>query len=162
MHDTSYALMAKLRSEVAPGSRVLDVGGADVNGSYRPLFDDCAYTSLDFKNADILVTGHEWPIEDGSFDAVISGQTLEHDPLFWVTVQNMERVLRPGGPLILIVPSAGPVHRHPVDCWRFYPDSIDAMARWAGLDVVAKSWNHDSPWHDLGAVLRKPAAKGTA
>jgi SAM-dependent methyltransferase len=155
MHASSYAMMQKLRPCIASGSRVLDVGGADVNGSYRPLFADCAYTSLDFKNADIVVTGREWPIEDGAFDAVISGQTLEHDEFFWLTMQSIARVLRPGGHAIVIVPSAGAVHRHPVDCYRFLPDSMDALGKWAGLQVLGKSWSDEGPWRDLGAVFRK-------
>lgn len=50
MHASSYKLMTSLRTCIPKGSIVLDVGGADVgNGSYRKLFDDCNYTSLDFK-----------------------------------------------------------------------------------------------------------------
>lgn len=156
MHESSLKLMRELRSRIAPGSSVLDVGGADVNGSYRPLFADCAYKSLDFVKADILVTGYDWPIDDCSFDAVVSGQALEHDRWFWVTMRNIARVLRPGGLAVLIVPSAGGVHRHPVDCYRFLPDSLEALASWANLELLEKRWTHESAWHDLGAVFRKP------
>jgi SAM-dependent methyltransferase len=156
MHATSFEMMRKFRKRVAPGSNVLDVGGADVNGTYRPLFEDCRYTSLDFANTDIVVTGYDWPIADATYDAVISGQALEHDPWFWVTMQNMARVTKPGGLVILVVPSAGPVHRYPVDCYRFLPDSADALARWAGLGVVERALDNTSNWRDLGAVFRKP------
>lgn len=157
MHAASYELMSELRKCVRKRSRVLDVGGTDVNGSYRPLFADCKqYVSLDFKNADIVVDGYDWPIEDATFDAVISGQALEHDPRFWITMQNMARVLRPGGHVILIVPSLGPVHRHPVDCYRFLPDAMNALADWAGLELLGHKIRRDSPWRDLGAVFRKP------
>jgi SAM-dependent methyltransferase len=159
MHASSYQLMAKLRACIAPGSKVLDVGGADVNGSYRPLFGDCTYTSLDFENADIIVTGYEWPIDDGAFDAVISGQALEHDGMFWVTTRNIARVLRPGGRAILIVPSTGPVHRHPVDCYRFLPDSMKALATWARLKLVSVERLDNSQWRDLGAVFAKPSKR---
>jgi SAM-dependent methyltransferase len=152
--------MTTLRECVPAGARVLDVGGADVgNGSYRKLFEDCEYQSLDFQNADIVVNSYVWPLEDASFDAVISGQTFEHDPKFWITMHNISRVLKPGGCVILIVPSAGPVHRYPVDCYRFYPDSMKALAEWAQLALVDTVWTHDSPWHDLGAVFRKPPFK---
>lgn len=155
MHDASLEMMAALRHHVPRGARVLDVGGADVNGSYRALFKDCDYTTLDFHGADINVTGHQWPPMP-LFDAVISGQTLEHDPAFWLTMGNMARVLRPGGILILIVPGAGAIHRHPVDCWRFLPDSMRALATWAGLELLGVTQGTTPPWRDLGGVMRKP------
>jgi SAM-dependent methyltransferase len=159
MHKTSFDMMTRFRAHIPAGSKVLDVGGADVNGSYAPLFGDCQYTTLDFQGADINVTGYEWPIEDGAYDAVISGQALEHDPFFWVTFRNMARVLRPGGVLALIVPSTGPVHRHPVDCYRFNPDALPALAKWGKLTLLDTSWDHGSQWHDLGGVFSKPRPK---
>jgi SAM-dependent methyltransferase len=41
---------------------------------------------------------------DASFDAVLSNATLEHDPRFWLTVEEARRVLRPGGLLLIGVP----------------------------------------------------------
>lgn len=161
MHSSSYKTMARLRACIAPGSSVLDVGGAVVqstHASYRTLFEDCRYKSLDFAGADINVTGYDWPIEDATFDAVVSGQALEHDKFFWLTVANVARVLRPGGHAILIVPSAGEVHRHPVDAYRFYPDSMAALAEWAGLTLLDTDWNlsGENQWRDLAGVFRKP------
>ena len=155
MHAASYNLMSKLRAHVPAGAKVLDVGGADVNGSYRPLFDDCTYTSLDFKNADINVTGYDWPIDEGAFDAVISGQCFEHDPMFWLSMKNIARVLRVGGVAILIVPSTGPVHRHPVDCWRFNPDCMKALANWSGLSLIGTDRSDGGAWKDIAGVFRK-------
>lgn len=42
--------------------------------------------------------------DDGAFGAVISHAVLEHDPAFWLTLQEMRRVLAPGGLLVLGVP----------------------------------------------------------
>lgn len=162
MHKSSFNTMARLRSCIAPGSSVLDVGGAVVqptHASYRSLFADCEYKSLDFAGADIVVSGYSWPIDDGAFDAVISGQALEHDGQFWRTMTNIARVLRPGGFAILIVPSAGEVHRHPVDCYRFLPDSMAALAEWSGLELVETHWDNppSNQWRDLAGVFQKPA-----
>jgi hypothetical protein len=72
---------------------------------------------------------------------------------------NMARVLKRGGFLILIVPSAGAVHRYPVDCYRFLPDSLTALASWSGLELVGKRWADEGKWRDLGGVFRKPEGK---
>jgi SAM-dependent methyltransferase len=71
-------------------------------------------------------------------------------------MQNISRVMKPGGIAVLIVPSAGPVHRHPVDCYRFYPDALDALGSWAGLKLIERKWADNQPWRDLAGVFLKP------
>lgn len=158
MHPSSYQSMKKFREEFVPFGplvSVLDVGGANVNGSYRDLFPDCDYQTLDFKGADYNVEGYDWPIKDRTFDVVITGQTLEHDPQFWRTLQNIARVLKVDGVACVIVPGAGKIHRYPVDCYRFLPDCAEAWAIWTGLEL-AKTWQNDEPpWLDLVAIYRK-------
>ena len=41
---------------------------------------------------------------DGSFDAVLSNATLEHDPYFWRSLAEMRRVTRSGGLMVIGVP----------------------------------------------------------
>lgn len=178
MHKSSQQNMARLIQRYAPllgtepRKRVLDVGSSSLNGAYRPLFaaDVWSYFGLDVAagpNVDIVAEDpYSWPIEDGTFDLVVSGQTLEHVEFFWVTALEMRRVLRPGGLAFLIVPSRGPQHRHPVDCWRFYPDSFAALARWAGMELlwINNPWEIDESldfqamweWGDCVGVLRVP------
>ena len=42
--------------------------------------------------------------EDERFDLVVCNATLEHDKRFWLSVDEMKRVLKPGGLLIISVP----------------------------------------------------------
>lgn len=42
--------------------------------------------------------------EDDRFDLVVCSATLEHDRRFWLSVDEMKRVLKPGGLLIMSVP----------------------------------------------------------
>ena len=42
--------------------------------------------------------------EDGMFDLVVCCSTLEHDKRFWLSVAEMQRVLAPGGLLVIGVP----------------------------------------------------------
>jgi len=142
--------------------RVADIGGADVNGSYRDVFEHkkFEYLGVDCEagpGIDIVLDDpYAFPIADGSVDLVISGQMLEHCEFFWDCFAEMLRILKPDGLLILIVPSAGPIHRFPVDCYRFYPDSLPALARYTGCTLV-ESW-HDQrgPWQDLVGVFAHP------
>ncbi len=68
------------------------------------------------------------------------------------------RVLRPDGLIFLIAPSAGPIHRYPVDCYRFYPDAFSALAKHAG-GVLVESWlDERGPWRDLVGVFCRAEA----
>lgn len=139
---------------------VLDIGGADVNGSYRPLFPRPAYQYLtaDIAVADVdfaLDDPYSIPLPDSSVDIVISGQMLEHCEFFWLAFQEMVRLVKPDGIIFLIAPSAGPVHRYPVDCYRFYPDAYAALARLAHCHLEACWRDERGPWHDLVGVFRK-------
>lgn len=141
--------------------RVLDVGGADVNGSYQRLFAglDADYVVLDpdpGSEVDLRPDASgRFPIEDESFDIVLSGQTFEHAPRFWETFDEMVRVCAHDGVLVVIVPSAGPEHRYPVDCYRFLPDSMGALAEMVSVHLVDTWTSPFGPFHDLVGVFRR-------
>lgn len=140
---------------------VLDIGGADVNGSYREIFSAPRFTyqSADTdhtSNSDIhLPDNYHIPIESESYDIVLSGQTLEHCEFFWLLFEEMMRVLKPSGLLFLIVPSAGPIHRFPVDCYRFYPDFLTSMAKYSKCYLIDNWIDQRGPWKDLTGVFSK-------
>lgn len=140
---------------------VLDLGGAEVNGSYRSVFPapPFHYATADISDGAgvdlILRDPYHIPLPDASIDIVVSGQMLEHCELFWLAFAEMVRVLKPDGLLILIAPSAGPIHRYPVDCYRFYPDAYAALARYAGCRLYQVWLDERGPWRDLVGVFGK-------
>lgn len=169
MHQSSLENMQAcyeryIKSYAWPGRAtisVLDVGGANVNGSYSDIFSgsEFAYQSADIEanaHVDIVLDSpYELPFEDESIDIVISGQAFEHVEFFWLLFAEMIRVLRHDGILILIAPSSGPIHRYPVDCYRFYPDAYRALAKFANCEVAEISLDPRGPWRDLVGVFRK-------
>ena len=140
---------------------VLDLGAQDVNGSYRTVFDQ---PHFEFIGADleagrgvdiVLDDPYVLPFEDESVDVVLSGQMLEHCEFFWNAFAEMARVVRPDGFIILIAPSAGPIHRYPVDCYRFYPDAYAALAKFAGCHLLNLVHDERGPWYDLVGIFSK-------
>lgn len=138
---------------------VLDVGGADVNGSYRSIFNG---SNIEYLVADLedgpgvsvrMDDPYKIPLEDASVDLVISGQMLEHCEFFWLSFSEMMRVLRPDGYLFLIAPSSGGIHRHPVDCYRFHPDAYHALAKYARCKLVDVWHDQRGTWRDLVGVF---------
>ena len=156
-------LLPGWESGIGATLRILDVGGADVNGSYRHLFDvfEPDYTVLDLdlvEGVDMVPTDDDRiPSPDQAFDVVISGQTFEHAATFWETFAEMVRVCTDDGVIIVLAPSGGPVHRYPVDCYRFMPDSMSALAELTGTHLVDTWTDRRGPFHDLVGVFRKSA-----
>lgn len=63
-------------------------------------FARAAY-GLEFAVADI---GEPWPWRDGSHDAVVSVESIEHTPNYRAALIEMSRVLRPGGVAVISTP----------------------------------------------------------
>lgn len=139
---------------------VIDLGASDVNGSCRSLMPaDMNYLGLDLEDGPgvdrVMADPYQIPFHDASVDLVLSGQMLEHCAHFWRVFTEIARVLRPEGLAFIIAPSAGPIHRYPVDCYRFYPDSFQALAEWSGLRLVHCWLDERGPWRDLVGVFQK-------
>jgi SAM-dependent methyltransferase len=146
-HRLAYivdALPAALRElvgdlAVGPGGRVLDLGCAE--GPYQGFFA----SGVEVVGADLpgnphaTVTLHEdgtVPVANGSFDAVLSTQVLEHvaDPELYLA--ECLRVLRPGGRLLLSTHGMMVWHPDPVDLWRWTCDGLRRAVEDAGFEVV--------------------------
>jgi SAM-dependent methyltransferase len=177
MHQSSYEKMRAFRArylaaKAAEPLVILDVGAMDVNGSYRPLFDEPAwhYRGADLeagRNVDLVLKDPYYfdGMRTNSLDVLVSGQALEHMPHFWLFFLEVFRCLKPGGLCCVIAPSGGYEHRYPVDCWRFYPDGMRTAAEYARLDVLevhtdwkpAADYSDDSAaWQDSVLIARKP------
>jgi len=130
---------------------VLDVGSAKVDGQpkcYRELFDPKKfdYTGLDMvagENVDIVAKNpyHFDMIADNSFDIVVSGQAFEHTEFFWITTEEIARVLKPEGYFCMVVPHRWQRHCCPVDCWRFDENGMAAIARYVNFEPLHTSAN---------------------
>ncbi len=150
MHPNSFKLMAeffaRFVSSLPPG-RILDVGSANVNGTYRSLVPaGWSYTGLDLtpgKSVDVIAPQPPWPFQDGYFPVAISGQCLEHTRRPWEIAAEIGRVLAPEGYCCIIAPWRWDVHRHPVDCWRILPDGMEVLLRLAGCEVLEAKIDRD-------------------
>lgn len=135
----------------------------DVNGTLRPFIPDGAdYCGLDVAAGPnvtlVLDDPYRFPCADREFDVCISSSCLEHDAMFWLTFAEMARVTRRY--IYLSVPVAGVVHRHPLDCWRFFPDAGKGLEAWGqrcGADIrLLESFiipPRTDIWHDFVAVF---------
>jgi SAM-dependent methyltransferase len=119
-------------------SRVLEVGSLDLNGSVRRHFSGGHYIGLDVgpgPGVDVVCQGQDYDAPNGSFDVVISCEVMEHNPFWRQTFNNMLRLCRPGGLLVMTCASTGrPEHGTrrttpddaPLIDWKDYYGNLEA------------------------------------
>lgn len=140
MHLTAFQNASRFQNAYASGQidTLVEVGSQIVAGqqSLRPIFKNATkYLGIDFQDAtgvDIVIKDpYQFPLPDGSANVVLSSSCFEHSEFFWLTFLEICRICRSPGLIYLNLPSDGPFHQYPVDCWRFYPDSGKALEKWA-------------------------------
>ena len=106
MHPTSYEKMEYFKNTYLNPEKelkILDIGSFDKTGNYNYSLimneEKWTYHGLDLsegKNVDIVVKDpYVWrEIEDETYDVVISGQAFEHIEFFWLTMEQINRVLK--------------------------------------------------------------------
>lgn len=146
MHESSYNEMKKFVSGYLGRKRklsILDIGSLDVNGTYRPLFDNpkWKYTGIDIvegKNVDVVSQNpYSYPFDDKSFDVVISGSVMEHVEDLHKFIKEAARVLKKDGIMCHIAPWVFPEHKFPIDCWRILPGGMKfLLEEIAGIKIL--------------------------
>ena len=135
--------------EIAKRDHVLDVGGGSrfQKGmkKYETLFANTRYETMDVSadySPDIVGDIHAIPLEEASVDGIICRSVLEHvqDPA--KAMNELYRILKPGGILFLQVPSTYPYHARKgfgayPDYWRFFGDTLEMMGEsFSGVELV--------------------------
>jgi SAM-dependent methyltransferase len=122
---------------------LLDVGCG--TKPYRSLFKVKHYRGLDIDSpnsrargvADDLYDGTQFPYTNRAFDSVLCNQVLEHvfNPDEFLTEIN--RVLKPGGILLLTVPFVWDEHEQPYDYARYTSFGLHALLEKNGFKIIA-------------------------
>jgi SAM-dependent methyltransferase len=113
---------------VEVGARAAD--GQEAIANLRPMFGADEHIGCDIQEGtgvDRIEDVHDLSFADESIGTVICLETLEHvaDPIR--AVQEMHRVLRPGGVLAISSIMFFPIHEHPWDFWRFTPEGFERL-----------------------------------
>jgi SAM-dependent methyltransferase len=145
---------------------VLDVGGRIQ--PYRALIANRLrrYVAVDLRLTPLVnVVGRaeQLPLGNARFDLVICTQVLEYIAEPSLVFGEIHRVLRPGGALLLSVPSACPLDAAE-ECWRFLPAGLrHLLAGFTRVEVVAEGSSVSGFFRTVNTCLdifvRYPAAR---
>lgn len=132
--DTLTVTAAVRRLAPRLGGRLLEVGCGDA--PYRELVAPHIrkYVGCDIdlgrSRPDVVADGARLPFRERTFDSVLSTQVLEHGPEPLAVLNEIARILQPGGVALVTVPLNAGVHMAPHDYLRFTEWS--ASSRGAG------------------------------
>jgi SAM-dependent methyltransferase len=127
-HELREKLLLDLFRSGSPGPRVLNAGAGTGSFSLRLAENGFDVTSVDASSAAVEVLRRRVPGEvaqadvttlpfaDAAFDAAVLGEVLEHVEDDRGALEEVARVLRPGGVLVVSVP-ADPKRFGPSDRW---------------------------------------------
>jgi SAM-dependent methyltransferase len=150
MHFNSLLLFEKYaREHFKEAKKVLEIGAAGYPSEYAKRLDDLR--SIEWYSLDIgtefndlsnrnplhilSASEYDYPIDSNSFDIVLAGNVIEHVKDIWRWMDELTRITKKGGKVIIICPVSWVFHEAPVDCWRIYPDGMKALMTKSGLQV---------------------------
>ena len=115
MHEEAYAGFARMLEQTGLDTegewKVLDVGGADVNGTVHSMLPNANWIVLDIEdapNVNIIADAATWPAKAWSFgfDVVTATELFEHAEQWAAIIGTMADALHADGPQILIATCA--------------------------------------------------------
>jgi SAM-dependent methyltransferase len=111
-------------------------------------------TALVYDNAvvpDFTWDGVTMPFEDNSFDTIMATEVLEHCPDAHRIINEMKRVVKPGGLIFFTVPFLWNLHEVPHDEFRYTPFALRRIFNECELEKV-ELFAHGA-WHTSMAQM---------
>lgn len=140
---------------------VLEVGSFDVCGNPRHHFADRQrfpeYVGIDMREGpcvDQVMNCHDLLFKDKTFDVVVDAERLEHDCNFTLSYQEINRVLKVGGHVIITTRSWGGFgpHDYPSDYWRFMDNGLRYLLENSGFKCLETVYGEEGA-HGSAAVF---------
>lgn len=122
--------------------KVLDVGGKKNNlrGTFRPPMDkvsswECVNISPNV-SPDYCASAEALPFTSPQYDIVLLSETLEHLPNPEKALREAQRVILPGGHIVIAAPFLFPLHADPDDFQRWLPSKYKKVLDEIGFEDV--------------------------
>lgn len=132
----------------------LDVGCG--TQPYRGYFNHIPkVTACDFDagrgNVDFACPAHQVPLPDACMNAILCTEVLEHVPDPLAVWKEFNRLLRPGGKVLLTTPMYWPAHEIPYDFYRYPEHGLRYLVAESGFELLAII-PRGGPWAFWGQV----------
>lgn len=151
-HFLNGVARALVESFELPGP-ILEIGSYQVAGQesiidLRRLFPGREYVGVDMRagpGVDCVAEVEHLPQADGSVGTLLAMNTFEHVRRFWKGFEEVRRVLRPDGVLLVSVPFYFHIHSYPSDYWRFTPEALNGLLEDYPQRIIGWHGAHNRP-----------------
>jgi SAM-dependent methyltransferase len=142
---------------------VLEVGSYQVAGQeaiadLRLFFRDKPYVGVDVRpgpGVDCVADIEDLPQPDASVGTVLALSAFEHVPRFWRGFEEIHRVLRPDGALLVSCPFYLYIHSYPCDYWRFTPHALEVLLHDYPSKLIGRQGPSRRPSHVWALAFRE-------
>jgi len=135
-----YVNIKEIGSQIT--GKTLDIGCG--SKPYKKLYDSSEYIGLEFdtptnrkiKNADFFYDGKIFPFNQDDFDSVVANEVFEHvfNPDYFL--DEIYRVLKKDGKIIMTMPFVWDEHEQPYDYARYSSYGIKSILERHGFEVL--------------------------
>jgi SAM-dependent methyltransferase len=136
-------LQAIVRHVPALSGSMMDFGCG--SKPYKSLFSVSEYIGVDFQGQghsheneviDVFYDGHHLPFEDNRFDSIFSSEVFEHVFNLEEMIKELNRVLKPGGKMLVTCPFAICEHEAPNDFARYSSYGLKDLLERNGFEIL--------------------------
>lgn len=136
----------------ATSDRVLDIGAGGTN--YNDIFPNRITLDINpAKEPDIVADAEHIPFPDNTFSTVICSEVLAHLKNPQAVINEMRRVLKPDGYLILTTRFVFPLNDSPMDYWRFTKYGLELLFK-DGWQITNIETDYD-PFSSMAVLLQR-------
>lgn len=135
----------------------LRVAGQEDFADLRPLFPGKEYIGADMQQGigvDTLLNLHAINLPTESVGTVLCVDTLEHVEYPHKALEEIHRILKPGGLVFIASVMLWPIHNYPYDYWRFTPAAFQSLLKPFMLPTVGWAGKEDFPHTVIGVGFK--------
>lgn len=126
--EVIVSVLPHIKNVIEVGSR--QEKNQNTIANLRSLFEQSEYTGLDMRKGpgvDVVADANQIPFDDNSFDLVICLETMEHAEKHWLVAEEIQRIVKKKGYVIVSSQQNFPLHMHPHDYFRFTPYGLSSL-----------------------------------
>lgn len=138
------------------------VSGQEEFADLRPFFPGKKYVGADLREGlgvDVLLNVYNIELPSESVGTVLCFDTIEHVEYPRKAVEELNRILKSDGMLVIGSPMDFPIHDFPNDFWRFTPNGFESLLASFPQTVVESAGNNDFPHTVVGIGFKGPISE---